>query len=191
MGTAKALLPFGPELMLQRVVRIVRNVVSPENIIVVAAMGQQLPTLPAKVNLTFDRRENCGPLEGLAVGLRGLKARVDAAYVTSCDVPLLVSAFIERMFELLGEQDIAVPREEKFHHPLAAVYRTSVLPTVERLLADERYRPVFLFEQHTTRKIPVDVLRDVDPELASLANCNRPEDYQQAIRLAGFEDNES
>jgi len=47
MGTPKALLPFGPETMLQRVVRILQEVVSP--IVAVAAVGQQLPALPADV----------------------------------------------------------------------------------------------------------------------------------------------
>jgi len=186
MGTAKALLPFGPELMLQRVVRLVSEVVSPANMIVVAAAGQQLPALPAEVKIAYDRHENRGPLEGLAAGLKTLEGRVDAVYATSCDVPLLVPAFVERMFELLGEHDIAVPREDKFHHPLAAVYRPAVLPTVESLLAAERFRPVFLFEQHSTREVPIDELRAVDPELASLTNCNRPEDYQRALKLAGF-----
>ncbi len=37
MGRDKATLPFGPELMLQRVVRLIGEVVSLENIVVVAA----------------------------------------------------------------------------------------------------------------------------------------------------------
>jgi len=52
MGSPKALLPFGPETMLQRVVRLLGTVVSP--IVVVAATGQDLPPLPASVILTRD-----------------------------------------------------------------------------------------------------------------------------------------
>ncbi len=52
MGTSKALLPFGPETMLQRVVRIVGDVVSP--IVVVAAVDQILPDLPPAVIVTRD-----------------------------------------------------------------------------------------------------------------------------------------
>ena len=45
MGVPKATLPFGPETMLQRVVRLLGTVVSP--IVVVAARGQELaPELP-------------------------------------------------------------------------------------------------------------------------------------------------
>lgn len=189
MGTAKALLPFGPELMLQRIIRLVSEVVPTTNMIVVAATDQQLPPLPPEISIAHDRRPECGPLEGLAAGLSALDSRVEAVYVTSCDVPLLVPAFVERMFQLLGDHDIVVPREEKFHHPLAAVYRPSVLPTIETLIAADRFRPIFLFEQHSTREVAVDELRKVDPELATLANCNRPEDYRQALLQAGFAKN--
>src|SRR6266478_2297357 len=92
MGSPKALLPFGPETMLQRIVRILATVVSP--IVVVAAVGQSLPELPADVTVTRDEREDRGPLEGLRAGLKALPSAIDAAYVTSCDVPLLVPGFV-------------------------------------------------------------------------------------------------
>src|SRR5262245_64236372 len=92
MGSSKALLPFGPELMLQRVVRLLSQVVSP--IVVVAAPGQEIPPLPADVILTRDEREGRGPLEGLLAGLTAIAPHADAAYATSCDVPLLVSGVV-------------------------------------------------------------------------------------------------
>jgi molybdopterin-guanine dinucleotide biosynthesis protein A len=70
MGTSKALLPFGPETMLQRVVRLLGQVVTP--IVAVAAVGQVLPDLPAEVIVTRDEREARGPLEGLKAGLTAL-----------------------------------------------------------------------------------------------------------------------
>src|SRR5258705_212022 len=66
MGASKALLPFGPETMLQRVVRLLETVVSP--IVVVAAADQQLPDLPPDVIVSRDEREARGPLEGLRAG---------------------------------------------------------------------------------------------------------------------------
>ena len=91
MGVPKATLPFGPETMLQRVVRLLGTVVSP--IVVVAAREQSLPELPADVIITRDEREQRGPLEGLRAGLKALPDSVEIAYVTSCDVPLLVAGF--------------------------------------------------------------------------------------------------
>ena len=179
MGLPKATLPFGPETMLQRVVRLLGTVVSP--IVVVAAREQVLPELPQRVIATRDEREQRGPLEGLRAGLKALPDQVDAAYVTSCDVPMLQPAFVTRMLELLGEHDIAVMEVDGFPHPLSAVYRRSVLPKVEALLHEDRLRPVFLFDAVRTRRVQPDEMLSVDPELRTLRNLNTPEDYQKAL----------
>jgi len=186
MGASKALLPFGSETMLQRVVRLLGGVVSP--IVAVAAPGQDLPPLPASVTVTRDEREGRGPLEALRAGLKALPESVDAAYVTSCDVPLLVPAFVEHMIELLGEDDIAVMEIDGFAHPLSAVYRRRTLPYVESLLAADRLRPVFLFEAVKTRRVQPSDVTSVDAQLLTLRNLNTPQDYEEALatsRAAG------
>jgi len=186
MGHDKASLPFGDETMLQRVVRLLGTVVPPEFIVVVGARDQVLPALPATVTVVRDARDARGPLEGMAAGLRGTKPDVAAVYITSGDVPLLEPAFVEFLFGQLDDYTIAVPVDGEFHHPLAAVYRTTVLSAVESLLAVDRLRPRFLFDEVRTREVPVEALRAVDPELKTLANLNRPEEYQRARRDAGI-----
>jgi molybdenum cofactor guanylyltransferase len=184
MGTSKALLAFGPETMLQRVVRLLSGVVSP--IVVVAAAEQLLPDLPADVIVTRDEQQGRGPLEGLRAGLKALPETVESAYVTSCDVPLLVPGFASRMIELLTAHDIAVIDVDGFPHPLSAVYRRSTLPHVEALLAENRLRPAFLFDAvHTRRVLPAE-MRSADPELLTLRNLNTREDYLEALRIAGL-----
>ena len=187
MGRDKATLPFGPECMLQRVVRLLAEVVPASNMVIVAALQQELPELPAAIAVVRDARPERGPLEGLAAGLRGLTERIDAAYATSCDVPLLKTDFVRRMFESLGDFRIAVPRDGEHHHPLSAVYRRSVLPAVEQLLDADRLRPRFLFDAVPTREVDVEELRAVDPALETLMNLNTPEDYQAALVSAGIQ----
>ena len=182
MGQPKALLPFDGEIMLQRVVRLVGEAVEPNRTVVVAAAGQELPPLTGEIKVVRDKHEGQGPLEGLARGLAALADSCDAVYATGCDVPLLVPAFIEHMFRLLGRNDVVVPRDRRFYHPLAAVYRTSVLAEIRQLLTANKRRPFFLFENVATLEIPVDELRVADPELASLTNLNTPEDYHQALQ---------
>jgi molybdopterin-guanine dinucleotide biosynthesis protein A len=108
-----------------------------------------------------------------------LPTNISAAFVTSCDAPLLDPAFVQRVFELLADHDIAVPRTDGFYHPLAAAYRPSVVPHIESLLAADRLRTVFLFEQVRTREITAEELRDVG--LESLENLNTPEEYEAAL----------
>jgi molybdenum cofactor guanylyltransferase len=183
MGRPKASLPFGPETMLQRVVRLLSTAVDP--IVVVAARDQELPQLP-EVIVARDEREQRGPLEGLRAGLKALPDSVDAAYITSCDVPLMVPGFVSLMIELLGDSDIAVMEIDGFTHPLSAVYRRTVLPQVEALLAQDKLRPVFLFEAVPTRRVQTSEMLSVDPELWTLRNLNTPEDYQQALKDASL-----
>jgi molybdenum cofactor guanylyltransferase len=185
MGTSKALLPFGPETMLQRVVRLLGSVVSP--IVVVAAEDQSLPTLPPDIILTRDEREARGPLEGIRAGLKALPAHVDAAYITSCDVPLLVPGFVRRMIELAAGYDIAVTEVDGFAHPLSAIYRRAALPHAEALLAEDQLRVSHLFKRVRTRRVPTSEMVGVDPGLQTLQNLNTPEDYAAALAAAGLD----
>jgi molybdopterin-guanine dinucleotide biosynthesis protein A len=183
MGSPKALLPFGRETMLQRVVRLLGSVVTP--IVVVSARDQAVPLLPGYVSIARDAQEGRGPLEGLRAGLKALPASVEAAYVTSCDAPLLVPAFVRQMIDLLGDHDIAVVDIDGFPHPLSAVYRRALLPHVDALLASDRLRPAYLFDAVRTRRVAPAEVASADPDLLSLRNLNTPEDYRDALALAG------
>ena len=92
MGSPKAMLPFGDQTLLQRVITCVENVCP--SIVVVAAKDQPLPDLPESVVVVRDSVEGQGPLEGIRVGLKALPQTTTVAYVTSCDVPFLKPSFV-------------------------------------------------------------------------------------------------
>lgn len=185
MGLPKATLPFGPESMIRRVLRLLGEAVDP--LVVVAAPDQELPELPPAVTMVHDRCEGIGPLEGLRGGLASFRGRADAAYVTGCDVPLLEPRFVRHLIGRLGDRQVAVPFDGRFYQPLAAVYRVDVLPEIEKLLGAGRMRPAYLYEMVDTCRVPLDELRTLDPTLGTLANLNHPEDYLRAVKQAGFE----
>jgi molybdopterin-guanine dinucleotide biosynthesis protein A len=180
MGQPKAWLPFAGELMLPRVVRLLGEVVQP--IVVVAAPDQEVPPLPAGIDIVRDAEKGRGPLQGLLAGLTALQGRADAAYLSSCDVPFLQPAFVKRLINLLGDNAICVPRVGDYHHPLAAVYRLDVAAAVPLLLEEDRLRPVFLFEAVRTRVVTAAELADVDPGFQSLRNLNTHEEYEAALQ---------
>jgi molybdenum cofactor guanylyltransferase len=180
MGQPKAWLPCAGEPMLARVVRIVGQVVSTR--VVVAAPGQDLPPLPADVMIARDEVEGRGPLQGLAAGLAALQGRVDAAYLSSCDVPFLLPGFVNRLIDLIGENSICVPFVDGFPQPLAALYRLDVLGAVRDLLAADRSGPTLLISAVPTRIVEASELIDVDPTLQSLRNLNTPAAYEAALR---------
>jgi molybdopterin-guanine dinucleotide biosynthesis protein A len=184
MGRPKAWLPFAGEIMLPRVLRLLGQAVNP--LVVVAARDQELPPLPPDVNIVRDEEKGRGPLQGLAAGLKALHGRADAAYASSCDVPFLQPAFVRRMVDLLGDKQISVPHVAGYHHPLAAVYRLEVAAAVDQLLAQDRLRPVFLFDLVQTRVVEAAELVDADPTFQTLRNLNTPEDYEAAVREAAL-----
>ena len=183
MGTPKAWLPIHGEFMLPRVVRILSDVVGP--VVVVAAPGQDVPPLPAEVAVVRDEIAGRGPLAGLAAGLGALAGRVDAVYLSACDVPLLNAAFVRRVTALLGDAAAAVPFIDNRFHPLAAVYRSAVLPHVHTMLAANQLRLTDLFDRINVRVIVPDELTAADPQLHSLRNVNTPDEYEAAVRAAG------
>jgi molybdopterin-guanine dinucleotide biosynthesis protein A len=183
MGRPKAWLPFAGETMLARVVRVLSEAVGP--IVVVAAAEQEVPPLPADIALVRDEEQGRGPLQGLAAGLAALTGRVDAAYLSSCDVPFLRPAFVTRLLDLLSDRSISVPRVGAYHHPLAAIYRIAVREAVLQLLAEDRLRPFFLFDAVPTRVVEAAELEDVDPTFQTLRNLNTPAEYAAALADAG------
>lgn len=181
MGTPKAWLPFGAELMLPRVARVVADAV--DAVVVVAAPGQDVPPLPSDVRIVRDEVEGRGPLGGLAAGLAALEGVADVAYLSSCDVPLLTPSFVRRVVEFLlkgeGENTAAVPFVHGRLHPLAAAYSLSILPVVRELLATGHLRMTGLLLQVPTRLIEARELPDLD----SLRNVNTQDEYAAALRV--------
>jgi molybdenum cofactor guanylyltransferase len=180
MGRDKAALPFGDETLLRRVVRIVSAAV--DDVVVVARAGQELPALPADVRVVFDDVEGRGPLGGLGPGLRA--SRADAVFATGCDAPFLQRAVIDLLFARLATSDAAVAETDGHPHPLCAVYRASIAPTVDRLVAENRLRAADLAGVVRSVRVTESELRAVDPDLASFVNCNTQEAYEAALRRA-------
>jgi molybdopterin-guanine dinucleotide biosynthesis protein A len=187
MGRPKAGLEWHGSTLLHRVAGIIgRSVDGP--VVVVRAPGQDLPSLPPGVRVTDDAREGRGPLQGLAAELAAVASEADFAYVSSTDVPLLHPAFVARVLAVAerDDVDVALPVAHGFRHPLSAVYRTSLLADVEKLIAQDRMRPAFLFERCRMRELDEEeLLRDhslarSDPELLSLMNVNDPSEYERA-----------
>ena len=182
MGTPKAGLEWHGSTLLRRIVGIVdRSVDGP--VIVVRAPGQELPALPADVEVVEDAEEGRGPLQGLAAGLAAAREHSEVAYATSTDVPFLHPMFIRRVLAALREDiDVVLPHVGGYPQPLAATYRVGLLDVVERLIAEDRMRPAFLFE--ASRVVRLDaaelladpVLAALDPDLDSVLNLNEPAD---------------
>ena len=188
MGTPKADLMWHDQPFADRIARLLlRSTDGP--LVVVVAPGQDPPRLPSEAVVVEDGREGRGPLEAIAAGLRALPDDA-VAYVSSTDVPLIHPAFVRRVLSATSaDVDVAVCETEGRLHPLAAAYRTAVLPQIESLLSADLLRPMKLFERVRTRVLGAPALladsaiSSLDPTLASLLNLNAPADYEHAHGL--------
>ncbi len=181
MGRPKAWLRLGSETMLQRVVRRLEPVACP--IVVVGAEGQELPELPSHVRIARDHTPAQGPLEGLKAGLEVLEGWAEWVYVTGTDAPFLKAGWVRRLADETEGHDLVLPVERECMHPLAALYRLA--PTrqaVEELLSGGERRLVELAFRLRVRRVEVETMRGVDPELQTLRNLNTTEDYERAAR---------
>ena len=179
MARDKASLPFGDETMLERIVRVVSEVV--DEVWVVAREGQEIA---GDFQIARDSSEGYGPLAGLCAGLEAMSA--ERAFLTTCDVPLLRPAYVERLLALSRGFPIAVPVVGDHSMVTSAVYAREVLPVARRLLEEGRLRPLFLVEAFDARIVSESELREVDPDLESLVDCNTPETYRRALRATGL-----
>lgn len=184
LGSDKALLPFGNETMLQRIVGTVASVVEPRSVIVIASPDQQLP--PLAVPVARDETPYQGPLHALTRGFTSLPTGVEAVFVTGCDAPLLQPAVMEWLFNELGDFDAAIPFDGERFHPLCAIYRRSIVETINRLLAEGQGALQQLAKHVRTKRLSMESLRAIDPDWLSFQNVNTQQDYSRALAAAGF-----
>lgn len=180
MGADKAWLRFGDEYLLQRMVRIVGEVVAP--VVVAGRLGQSLPPLPDDVSIVDDAIDDAGPLAGVDAGMTALDGKCDAAFVAACDYPLLSSALIRKLIGLLGDHQAVVAADDQHMHPLLGVYRLTTRDILSELLSRRELRAGHFARQCQAHVIQAVDLTDVDPELRSLRNVNDQAAYEQALR---------
>ena len=173
------------EVVLGRVAGVV------DQIVVVKAESQTLPTLDSarlncNVTIATDEFPERGPLQGMSAGFKALPSTCETVFLTSCDVPFLNPELIDYLFKQLSSHDIVLPTDGKFSHVLTAVYRTCVASTIDRLISEDRWRPLFVTDFHPTNKIEMDQIREVDPNFDSFNNLNTPQLYLEALERAGF-----
>ena len=132
-----------------------------------------------------------GPLEGIRVGLQALAEDCHAAFVTSCDVPLLRPAVIRWLAESLGTHEAAIPTDDQRVYGLTAVYRTDTHARMAQRIAANQLRVSDLAEALDTHRLPLKQLRAIDPDLDSLTNINSADDYQALLDRANVRESDA
>jgi molybdenum cofactor guanylyltransferase len=163
MGRTKAELLIDGETLLDRTVRILGEITS-EIVVVLAADARQ----PRPIRCVRDRRAGRGPLEGLAAGLKVVRAEI--VLVLPCDLPRLHVASLLELREHLGDGGGCCPILEGIPRPLPGVFRRTMAGRIDELLAQNRLALQGLLTPEIRSYEPSDPL--------AFAGANTPEEWQ-------------
>ena len=126
-----------------------------------------------------DMRSERAPIVGLQAALSACET--SAVLIAACDLPEINPRLVLALLALVPVQggfDIVAPLGPNGHEPLLAAYRPQLLPEIERRIEAGELSLQSLLREVNTFEIPEAVLRELDPELRSLRNVNRPEDLE-------------
>lgn len=183
MGAPKALLRFGPETAIERVIRRLRAISA--SVIVVSAPHLSLPPLGDDVRVVEDPQPLLGPIAGIRNGLRA--APTDLAFVCGCDQPLLVPEVALLLAAEAAGAPGAVAVWGDRREPLVAVYRKHVADLAEQMLLEGSRRAQDLAVRARLVDVTEAKLRAVDPSGASFFDVDTPESYCEALRRVASE----
>jgi len=174
MGADKVLLPVDGESLVGRVVRAAGEVC--ERVVVVTNNPSALEHagLPDDVSVLKDEVAHQGPLGGLVTALA--ETENEWVLALAADLPWLKPEIVRALWDLRDAAQVVVPVGERGQEPLLALYHTDCLPIAKKVLASGRRRIVAIYRKVTVAEVPLEALRDADPELASIMNVNTPDD---------------
>lgn len=128
------------------------------------------------VRCITDIRRGIGPIGGLHAG--ALAACGDLLFVSACDMPCIRTSVVQHLFDVIGDSDVAIPCwNPDMLEPLHAIYRRSVL--VDYLQNHEKLSLRPMIQTLRTRYIPVEELREFDPDLMTFTNINRLDELRR------------
>ncbi|MBO6015511.1 MAG: molybdopterin-guanine dinucleotide biosynthesis protein MobB, partial [Lachnospiraceae bacterium] len=169
MGKNKALLKIENESILQRTTRELGGF---SEILISAAKRGEYEALGFPV--VYDEHPDVGPMEGIRM-LVG-EAAEEYVFVCACDMPFLKKELVEYLAEFISsDYDCYVIVDEQHIQPLCAIYSKAVLPVIEQLIAEGRYRLREIFDRVRTKYVSL-ALSCFDSKVVK--NINTREEYR-------------
>jgi molybdopterin-guanine dinucleotide biosynthesis protein A len=184
----KAAIDVDGDSMLAGVCRTMAGVA--DRVIVVAAEGQVLPPLPARVEVFRDGEPSAVPLVAIHEGLRHAGAGWAIAAVIACDVPRVEPAVLRLVVATAREPGVrwAVPVVGGHPQVLLSAVSADIEPGLAAATAAGEASPRGMLsalahaEPAAVRWITELELVAIDPTLASFADIDTPEDLGRLAR---------
>jgi molybdopterin-guanine dinucleotide biosynthesis protein A len=178
MGSPKALLRFGRETLIERVVRRLKPISA--EVVVVSGPHLDLPPL-SDARVVVDDVPSQGPVAGILYGTRVVEN--EFLFVCGCDHPFLEPALVGLLVRRADGADGAVPVVAGVRQPLIAAYHKRIGLIAETLLASGERRATALLEHARLFEVTEIELAAADPTGLSFLDVDTPEAYRRALDI--------
>lgn len=171
----KPLLEVGGEPIIARVARVARRVF--DEVLLVTNTPEKYGFLG--LESVCDERPGCGPLMGIATGLK--RIRHEAAFACAADMPFLSEDILRAQFEEFDAFDIVLPCPQGLPEFLHAYYRKRCVPVMEKQLARGSFKIESIVDGLRVRRLGKEWFsaRGLDRVAErAFVNINTPEDYR-------------
>lgn len=192
MGRNKALLPIGDLPVIEN---LVRNLDQVTNRLVVVS-NDESPYRYLGKEIVSDLYTQAGPLAGIHAGLSA--SRSSWNLIAACDMPFVNTAALRRLIleaEAISAKEhdtdgterteAVIPLTVSGVLPLLAMYKRSVLPSLDAALREEHLRLIPWTQTLQAAYVPAyELCREagITEEMLSY-NMNRPGDYEKACQI--------
>ena len=172
MGTDKAFLRVGEELLLERQLRCLLETGADE-LLISGRTGVDYSQFPAQV--VYDEHPDAGPLAGLVSILQA--ASYPFVLVLAVDMPAMTPAMLAKILSMCAEDFGCLPIDGDRLQPLAAVYPKRGLGLAKIRLADGDYSMHGFVNQAIAENL-MRPLRIEAQDHPCFVNWNEPSDWQ-------------
>lgn len=175
-GENKAFFTLGGRRIIEPIIEVFQSVF--DEILVVT--NDPMRYLEWDVDVVTDLLPVKSSLTGIHAGL--FYASTPYIFVTACDTPFIKKELVSLVLAGIAPGVAAViPETPSGAEPLFAAYATDTLPAVESAVRDGKFKIQRVFRRMRVKKIPVNRVLSVDPELTSFFNINTAEDFDKAV----------
>ena len=168
MGQNKALMEFQNETMIGRISREFSKVGE----VLVSASSHGLYEAEG-IRVVYDEIKEIGPIEGI----RQLVSASGEEYIFICaaDMPFVNTEIAKYIAEFISsDYDCYVVADEDRVHPLCAIYSKKILPVIEELIREGKYKLMELLNRVRTKYIS---LEHTDFDRRVLRNVNTKDEF--------------
>jgi molybdopterin-guanine dinucleotide biosynthesis protein A len=131
----------------------------------------------------MDEIESQSPLVGFLSGLRAIRSPY--VFASACDLAFIEPNIIRALLQRAHDSDGAIPIDGELLEPLCAVYcREVALRAAEKSIESGEMSMLDMLTRLTRLvRVPLESLREVEPQLLSFRNINTGEDLAWATKM--------